>query len=157
MTDHHKHHAEGAEPTAILYTVAEYRAGSERRELLLVDLPGLNLTLVDLLATSDDDQHIVAAGLENYAQAGDVADEHVANSIELGRPAVPTAEPPTDEQLRFLSDQARRLGDRAFQPPRSKAEAAKWIRRSSPTRSEAFDPRRAARELWEAANAGRRA
>jgi hypothetical protein len=88
-------------------------------------------------------------------QADDVADEHVAKSIELGRPAVATAEPPTEEQLRFLREQDRRLGCRTATLPRNKAEAAKWIRRSSPSLGEPRDPVAVAREAWEAANAGR--
>jgi hypothetical protein len=149
MTDHH--HPDPEVPT-VLYTVTNYVAGGVERELLLVDMPRLGLTLLDLLADSDDDQHIVADGLSNCAEAGKLADAHVAASIVAGRPAVPTAEPPTSEQLRCLRELGERAGDTTFEPPRSRAEATKWLRGRYPGD---WDPRRATRESWEAANAGR--
>ena len=152
MTDHH--HPDLEVPT-VLYTVNDYVAGGVERELLLVDMPRLGLTLVDLRAGSDDDQHIVADGLLNYAEAGDVADAHVAASIAAGRPAVPTAEPPTSEQLRVLRAECELLRQ-PFERPASRAEAARWLRRSRPG-SEPWDSSRVALDLWEAAHAGRTA
>ncbi len=153
MTDHRQLESLEAKAPNILYTVAEYRANAVAREVLLVDLPGLGLTLVDVVPGRAGDQHIVAVRLRNLIEAGDIAGAHVAASRELGRPAVPTAEPPTPEQLRFLQDQARQLGARTFVAPATKAEASKWIRRSCPSRHEPWDPVRAAREEWEAAYA----
>ena len=150
MTDHHR--PDLGQPT-VLNTVNDYVAGGVERELLLVDMPRLGLTLIDVLADSDDDQHIVADGLLNCAEAGDAADAHIATSRAAGRPAVPTAEPPTPEQLRLLRAESDRFGE-AFQPPANRAEAAKRIRRTRPG-GEPWDPRRVERELWEAANAGR--
>jgi hypothetical protein len=134
----------------ILYSVAGYRAGVER-ELLLVVLPLLGRTLLDVRAGVHDDQHIVADGLENCAGAGVLAVAHIAASIAAGRPAVPTAEPPTSEQLRVLKADCDVLGQR-FHPPANRAEAAKWVRRARG--HDVFEPRRVARQLWEAAHAG---
>ncbi len=151
MTDSHKS-VRGPDALTILYSVAGYRVRGEERELLLVDLAGLGRTLLDVRASSHDDQHIVADGLENCVDAGELADAHVASSVVAGRPAVPTAEPPTSEQLRVLKATCDLLGQE-FEPPRNRAEATKWIRRSRG--GDTFDPRRVARVLWEAAHAGR--
>ena len=163
MTVHHHpepaapaiNHPEGRE-VDVLYLVDEYTVGGERRRLVLADYPGLGLTLFDLLAASDDDQHIAGAGFKNCAEAGDAADAHVAASLAAGRPAVETAEPPTDEQLRVLRAQARAVGGGAFEPPRTRAEARKWLRRSRRDLGGSFDAVRVAQELWEARFAGRR-
>ena len=151
MTDSHMS-VRGTDAPTILYSVAGYRASGVERELLLVDPPQLGRTLVDVRAHSGDDQHIVVDGLLNCADAGEAADAHVAASIAAGRPAVPTAEPPTPEQLRFLEAESILLGQR-FESPRNRAEASKRIRRARGR--DTFDLRRIARERWEAANAGR--
>jgi len=130
MTDHHHIEEREWDP---LYFIHSYEAGCARREILLVDMPGHGHTLVDVLAGSAQDNHVVADSLRNLVEAGDVADAHLAASIELGRTAVLSAEPPTAEQLRFLRELAERLGEE-FVPPRSKAAATKAMRLSSPSR-----------------------
>ena len=133
MTDHHQPDNPKPELGDVLYEVREYQARTKRRRLLLVDLPARGLTLVDIVADAEGEPHIVADRVANLAEAGEASDQHVAASIALGRPAVPTAEPPTSEQLRYLRRVAATLGQ-AFAPPRSKAEAEKRIRRCSPSR-----------------------
>ena len=159
MTDHHHpglqipviHHPEGRE-VRVLYTVDEYLARDERRMLVLADFPRLGLTLFDVCAESGADQHLVAEHLENLDDVACVAEAHIDASRAEGRPALDTAEPPTEEQLHWLRQKAERIGA-TFTPPRNRAEARKWIRRSRPG-IDTFDPVRAARETWEGLFAG---
>lgn len=150
MTDSHMG-VRAPDDLTILYSVAGYTAGGVERELLLVDLPRLGRTLLDVRADHRDDQHVVADGLQNCADAGEAADAHVTASIAADRPAVPTAEPPTPEQLRFLKAQSELLGE-TFEPPAHRADGTKRIRRARG--GVGFEPRRVAREQWEVAHAG---
>ena len=73
----------------ITVDVADYELDGERRQLVLLDIGSL-WTLLDVAA--EDAFHgaavfLVSDTIVNFAEAGDLADAHIAKSIERGQPA----------------------------------------------------------------------